>query len=141
MQSKLYRSRQDKVIAGVAAGLGKYFDVDPVLVRVIFVVFTVMGGSGFLAYVILWIVMPKEPEFGAQASVEVLDESGDFLTASESEAQKKRRQVAGAILLICLGLLIMADRFIPMFNMKTVLPLALLAIGVILLWNVYKKQR
>lgn len=140
MHTKLYRSRQDKVIAGVAGGLGKYFDVDPVLVRVIFVVFAVFGGSGLLAYIILWIVMPREPEYGASAAVDVMDESGQALTPVDSEEQKKRRQMAGAILLICLGLLFMAERFVPMYNLKTMLPIALIAVGVILLWNIFKSK-
>jgi phage shock protein PspC (stress-responsive transcriptional regulator) len=48
----------DRMIAGVCGGLGDYFDVDPVVVRLVFVVLTAAGGAGLLAYLILWIVMP-----------------------------------------------------------------------------------
>ncbi|NTW48445.1 MAG: PspC domain-containing protein, partial [Chlorobiales bacterium] len=133
MQTKLYRSRQNKVIAGIAAGLGKYFDVDPVLVRVIFIVFAVFGGPGFLAYIILWIVMPWEPESAVLPAVEVGDESGQALTPVDSEEQKKRRQLGGAMLLICLGLMFVVEHFVPMYNLKIMLPIALIAIGAILL--------
>ncbi|HVC04408.1 MAG TPA: PspC domain-containing protein [Candidatus Acidoferrales bacterium] len=51
---------QDRVIAGVCHGLGDYFDIDPVLVRIVFVILTAAAGSGLVAYVILWIVMPPE---------------------------------------------------------------------------------
>jgi phage shock protein PspC (stress-responsive transcriptional regulator) len=46
----------DRVIAGVCHGLGNYFDIDPVVVRIVFVILTVAGGAGVLAYLILWIV-------------------------------------------------------------------------------------
>ena len=49
---------QQRMIAGVCSGLGEYFDIDPVLVRIAFVVLTVLGGAGILVYLILWIIMP-----------------------------------------------------------------------------------
>ena len=56
---KLYRSRTERWLAGVCGGLGKYFAVDPTLVRVIFVLFALTFGSGFLIYLVLWIVIPQ----------------------------------------------------------------------------------
>ncbi len=59
---RLYRSRTDRMIAGVCGGLAKYFNVDPTLVRVIFVVLALVGVSlGFWAYIILWLIVPEEP--------------------------------------------------------------------------------
>jgi phage shock protein C len=58
--SRLYRSRSQKMLAGVCGGLGEYFDVDPVLIRLLFVVTTFISGAGILAYIILWIVVPFE---------------------------------------------------------------------------------
>lgn len=57
---KLYRSEKDKMIAGVCGGLGKYFNFDPVIIRLIFLTIILACGSGLLAYIILWIVVPKE---------------------------------------------------------------------------------
>jgi len=59
-QKRLYRSMKDKMIAGVCSGLAVYFNLDPVLMRVIFVALALMGGPGILLYIILWIVMPEE---------------------------------------------------------------------------------
>ena len=59
---RLYRSREDKIVAGVCGGLGKYFGVDPVLIRVLWVLFSLVYGSGLVAYSILWMIIPKEPE-------------------------------------------------------------------------------
>ena len=58
--NRLYRSRIDRTIAGVCGGLAKYFDIDPTLVRVLFVVSIFIGGGGIIAYIILWIVVPEE---------------------------------------------------------------------------------
>lgn len=61
MQSRLVRSRTDVVIAGVCGGLGEYFHVDPVIVRLIFVLVTLTSGIGIIIYPVLWIIMPKAP--------------------------------------------------------------------------------
>jgi phage shock protein C len=67
---KLYRSRSDVMIAGVCGGLAKYLDVDPTAVRLAFVLLSFLALGGFWIYVILWIIMPVEPEAGSE-SVEV----------------------------------------------------------------------
>ena len=54
------RSKEKKV-AGVAAGLANYFDLDPTIVRILFVIIFFAGGASLLAYLIMWIVMPEEP--------------------------------------------------------------------------------
>ncbi len=53
------RSRTDRTVAGVAGGLAEYFDVDATLVRLLFVVGTLLGGPGLVVYIILWLVMPE----------------------------------------------------------------------------------
>lgn len=58
--SRLYRSRSQTMIAGVCGGLGEYFDVDPVLIRLLFVVTAFISGVGILAYIVLWIVVPLD---------------------------------------------------------------------------------
>src|SRR3990172_13014284 len=62
MASKtLYRSRTDRMIGGVAAGLADYFDIDTTIVRVLFVISIFIGGGGIIACIILWIVVPEKP--------------------------------------------------------------------------------
>jgi phage shock protein C len=60
MTTRLMRPRIDRMVAGVCAGLANYFGIDPIIVRIIFVV-TVLSGLTPLVYLILWIVMPEEP--------------------------------------------------------------------------------
>ena len=63
MDKRLYRSRNDRVIAGVCAGLGHYFNLDPVLIRVLAVIVGFMSfGTLLLLYVVLALIMPLEPE-------------------------------------------------------------------------------
>src|SRR4051794_36186997 len=54
------RSSSDRVIAGVAGGLGRYFSIDPVVVRIAFVVLTFFGGAGFIAYGAAWLLVPSD---------------------------------------------------------------------------------
>jgi len=62
MQKKLYKSKTDKKLCGVCGGIAEYFDIDPTLVRLAWVAFTLFGGSGILAYIIAAIVMPVESD-------------------------------------------------------------------------------
>lgn len=60
--AQLYRDTQDQKIAGVCSGLARYFDVDTVLVRILFVVALIFGGGSLLAYVLLWLLVDAAPE-------------------------------------------------------------------------------
>ena len=56
---RIYRSRQDRMVCGVCGGIAEYFDLDPSLVRLGWITFSAMGGSGFIAYIIAAIVIPS----------------------------------------------------------------------------------
>jgi phage shock protein C len=63
MSKRLYRSRKDRKIAGVCGGIAEYFDIDPVIVRVVAVLLLLPGGlPGFVPYIILWVVVPENPK-------------------------------------------------------------------------------
>ncbi len=57
---KLTRSTKNKVIAGVCGGLARYFNIDPIIVRVLFVALSLAEGSGILLYILLWIFVPAD---------------------------------------------------------------------------------
>lgn len=63
--NKLYRSRDEKMLGGVCGGLAVYLDLDVTLIRVLWVLATLLGGSGLIAYVVLWIIIPRQPTAGA----------------------------------------------------------------------------
>ena len=60
-EKRLYRSRSNRTLAGVCAGIAEYYGWDPTLVRVAWIVLTLLGGSGVLLYLIMWLVMPESP--------------------------------------------------------------------------------
>lgn len=61
MEKRLCRSRINRNLAGVCGGIAEYYGWDPTLVRVAWIVLTLLGGSGFLLYLIFWLVMPESP--------------------------------------------------------------------------------
>jgi phage shock protein C len=67
----LYRSRDERWLAGICGGLGKYFGLDPTLIRALFVLFGLVVGGGLLLYIILWIIIPLEPDPAALQIEEV----------------------------------------------------------------------
>ncbi|MGO5019725.1 PspC domain-containing protein [Roseburia faecis] len=60
MKKRLYKSSTDKKVCGVCGGIANYFDVDPTVIRLIWVIFILAGGSGLIAYIIAAIIMPDE---------------------------------------------------------------------------------
>lgn len=59
---KLYRSETDKILGGVCGGIAEVYDLDPTLIRLALILFTLMGGSGLLAYILAWLIIPSESE-------------------------------------------------------------------------------
>ncbi|NJD23302.1 MAG: PspC domain-containing protein [Melioribacter sp.] len=148
MKDKLYRSRRMRVFGGIAGGLAQYFNLDPILVRVLFVVVTILHGFGILLYIILWIVVPEEP-FEIAYKVNTDDQTaGEQSAQTDStnfdgtqpipQKQSSGRIVLG-IILIVIGLIFFADRIIPSFDLRDVLPIAFVLIGGSLIWNSLKK--
>lgn len=70
MQSRLTRSATESMVAGVSGGLAEYFNIDPVIVRLSFVLVTLTSGLGLPVYLLLWVIMPKAPAAGVQGSLE-----------------------------------------------------------------------
>ncbi len=79
-QKRLYRDDEDKIIAGVCSGLGSYFGIDPVIIRLLFVLAVIVGGFGTLLYIILWIAVPK-----AETISQKLEMNGEPVTVSNIE--------------------------------------------------------
>lgn len=59
--NKLYRSKSNRIIAGVCGGIGEYLGIDPTFIRLLWVLFSLSIGAGLLAYIIAWIIIPEEP--------------------------------------------------------------------------------
>ena len=143
MEKKLYRSRRYRVFGGVAGGLATYFSIDPILVRVIFVLVSLMHGLGVLAYIILWIVIPEEP-FEVAYPIDNQPTTGENANINNGNAAVETKKGTGTIIfgivLICLGLIFFADRIFPRFSFDDVFPLIIIAIGGFLVWSSLKSR-
>jgi phage shock protein C len=71
MAKKLYRLRKNRVIAGICSGLAEYFDIDPIIVRLITLILVLSFGAGLIVYIIAWIVVPEEPDNLHPVSTEI----------------------------------------------------------------------
>jgi len=60
VKKRLYRSKKSRIIGGVCGGIGEYFDVDPVLIRLLWLILVFGFGTGVLAYIIAWIIIPEK---------------------------------------------------------------------------------
>lgn len=82
---KLFRNVDDKVLGGVSSGIASYFGIDPVVMRVIFVVSIILGGAGLIAYIVLWIITPE-----AKTITEKMQMQGEPVTLSGIEDNVKK---------------------------------------------------
>jgi len=147
---RFYRSTIDRKIAGVAGGLGEYFEIDPMLVRLLFVILAFAGGGGVLIYIILWIVTPEKPfDFNQPQNQPTMENqhnsNGDQKPPVENKPNypehRNRGNLIGALVLITLGLLFLADEFIPHINFGDLWPIILIVIGIGLLVNSFGRRR
>ena len=83
---KLYRSRDERMIGGVCGGLGEFFSIDPTLIRLLFVLLTIFGGSGVLVYLVMLLIVPEEP-LDVTSSPPVQEQAEPEPSADESEGK------------------------------------------------------
>jgi phage shock protein PspC (stress-responsive transcriptional regulator) len=164
---RLYRSQTDRKFAGVAGGLAEYFVMDPLLIRLAFVILTLAGGGGFLIYLVLWIVTPENPariqpvagqpaqDFQQQNTGEP-GNNGDHdgtnpqaaetsytspdVSATPKVKERNKGSLIGGLVLITLGALFLADELIPQINFGDLWPVLLIVIGIGLLINAVTKR-
>ena len=117
---RVYRSIDSKLVSGVAGGLGEIFEIDPTLVRLLWVVaFFVTGGLALLAYLVMWAVVPTrtnlpgndQPTAGVGAD-QAAAKPGPSAPAPPSNASRSRSAVIVGAVLIALGALMLADQVI-----------------------------
>jgi phage shock protein C len=74
---RLTRSRTERWVGGVCGGIGEYFNLDPTIIRILFVLLALIVGGGLLIYLILWLIIPQEPETTAVVAEEAPEEEGE----------------------------------------------------------------
>ncbi|MCZ7611237.1 MAG: PspC domain-containing protein [Ignavibacterium sp.] len=141
MNKKLYRSVTDKMLGGVCGGIAEYFGIDPVIIRLTFVLAVIFGGSGILAYIILWIIIPQKPYIVTPFNQENKNDDNlhnaetENKTSDDLQSNKFRKNlnnnktVFAGIFLIVLGVIILLSNFIPGFYFKDYWPVVLIFLG------------
>lgn len=131
MDRKLYRSSNDRVLTGVCGGIAEYFALDSVIVRLLWVVFTLMGGAGLLAYIIAAIVIPANPQ---SAPVnENYSRSDSYDSGQRNGSAAKSTSVVLGVILILFGASVLLKDFIPFIPRDMILAAALIGLGIFFL--------
>ncbi|MHB1049886.1 MAG: PspC domain-containing protein [Bacteroidota bacterium] len=131
---RLYRSRVNKVFAGVCGGLAEYFDVDPVIIRIIFVLMVFFGGSGILLYIAALIIIPQKPYTIADFEKPPVDSAPQTLPAGSSARNwfGYFLVIVGVLILMGnLGVFDIFDHFDNVFEFIFPVLLILLGMGII----------
>ncbi len=165
MSKRLYRSRENRMVSGVAGGLSEYFDVDPVIVRALFLITTLGGGTGLIAYIVLWIIVPLRPyQFSdpnydytgkskKSEGTEVSDEddsnpqndniyenysanSGIHNEYREDNTREKNNsKLVFGAILVIIGILFLLDNVFVFMSFNHLWPIALVLLGAFMLYQ------
>jgi phage shock protein C len=119
----LRRSRDDRVIGGVCGGLGRYFGIDPVILRIAFVLLLLAGGAGLLLYVIAWIAIPEEGPGDALAE----RAGGDVLGRGGGP------ELVGIALVVVGVFFLVREAFPDVFDSDYIWPILLIVLGLVVL--------
>ncbi len=144
MAERIYRSRLDRKLAGVCGGIAEYFDIDPSLVRIVFVLLAFFNGFGVLAYLICWIVLPEQPLSAPMTEPQMPTsiESDTHSQSAGSVPSAKRRWATGlGILLIAVGFAMLLERLIPWLDFGDLVPYLLIVAGILLLYRGWSEQK
>lgn len=138
---RLYKSNSNKMVDGVCAGIAQYFAIDPSIVRLAFVLMTVFGGVGIVAYIVLMFILPREDD-------KLKTDTSETVKKNAAEFEKKVDQVAQnlennngytrklfGIIAISVGvyLLLANFDFVPFVSVWKFWPLVFVALGLVIL--------
>lgn len=141
MKSRLFRSESDRMLGGVCGGLGQYFNVDPVLVRLLFVL-GIMAGISILIYPVLWAVIPTESKVGSATNQAIEDGTAEMAEAARPLAKvfgHDNRTVVNSLIgafLVFLGITFLVDSlniyWLRWLSLDILWPVVLIVIGLVL---------
>jgi len=152
--NQLARSESDRMIAGVCGGLAHYLGLDPLIIRIVFVVLALTNGVGIAIYALLWIFVPGENavwsdrETTVRENVDEIRDTAVGFTQDAREGLEKRWDwstpgnltMTGGAVLIGVGLLLLMQNLGLLRWVGRLWPLALVAVGVVILLNNLKEK-
>lgn len=139
---KLYRSANDRIIAGVCGGLGKYFSIDPVIFRILFVLLTLLHGAGIIIYIIMIIVIRREndPRITDNDTIkegiqDLGKETKEFVNNVRNRSWLSQRRNVIGLIIVLIGFIALASNYFPMawldFRMIIIAGIILLGLYII----------
>jgi phage shock protein PspC (stress-responsive transcriptional regulator) len=151
MNKRLYRSRTDTVIGGVASGLAAYLDADPALVRIAWAILVVVtGGAALIVYIVCWIVVPEEHETPVVPVGEPQTDpvTGEVIapvaaTPATPTASKGVGGSAGVVVgigLVLVGVWFLLREYLPEINWGLLWPLVLVGVGALILFTSMRRR-
>jgi phage shock protein C len=154
MREGISRSRQNRIFGGVAGGLGEYLTIDPIVVRVFFVVSVLLSGIGILLYLIMWIVIPEEKfsinnTYGSSSKNDKNEDvksstnsetSGENINFTFPHEKKNNGKLIFGIILIIIGMFFLGVEIFSFLNFADLLPVILIGLGITLLWKSKNKR-
>jgi phage shock protein PspC (stress-responsive transcriptional regulator) len=146
MKEGISRSRQNRILGGVAAGLAEYLSIDAIVVRVLFVVSVLFSGIGVLLYLIMWMVIPEE-RFEPYSNINDngVNNSNNTENANDinftiTQNKKNDGKVVFGIILIVVGFFFLGIEVFSFINFKDLIPILLVGAGIYLVWNSKSKR-
>lgn len=134
-KKRLFRNKQNKIIGGVCGGLADYFNIDPVIIRILFVVTTIGWGVGLLLYLLLWIAVPEKdlsPE-------EILFEEPVKEDNNLKAVNRKKYSNLFGVILIFVGAMFLLDNIFWDMNRESIFAILIIGIGVFVILSSYGK--
>src|SRR5689334_108791 len=144
MRERLYRSRNDRMLFGVAGGMADWLDIDPAIVRLVWALLILAGGVGLLLCIVAAIVIPEAPIGAATAGT--VGAGADPAGLASTGPRPMRRGSGNAamvfgLILVVLGAWFLLRRFMPALDMSWVMPGALIVIGLVLIVGALGRSR
>ncbi len=143
MNRRLYRSRTDTIIGGVAAGVAGYLNTDPALVRIAWAILVPLtGGAALIAYVVAWIVVPEEPKIAQSLTDPATPDAETAWTAPEAkQTSDGRAGVVVGIGLVLIGLWFLLREYLPDFDWGLIWPRVVVGLGVLILVTSMRRRQ
>jgi len=138
MTKRLYRSETDKILGGVCGGIGEYFDIDPVLVRIIVVLLGLgTGGVAIVAYIVSWIIIPLRETYGNQAQATATGQTAAAqpVNSVPSAPRPAWHSYWPGLVLIAIGVFMLMHEYWYWFDIDEIWPAIFVVIGLFLIFR------
>ena len=131
---KLYRSKENKIIAGVCGGIAEHFNIDPIWIRLLAVLLALADGIGVVLYILAWILIPQNPNQKGSKKTKAEHIVANIKTKKAAkdvhkEVKNGNGSVILGIIVVLIGLGLLLKNLFTWFNFNFVWPIAIIAIG------------